>query len=123
MHAALVIAVRHCCGGLRGNQTAGGFKADSPDVKRVLDLLTLRCRRADPVHAIEVEQHLQLLVEQWENEALRCRQNRRRLDYQAPSNNQATDRLLYTHDDRIQGLWSTLHSMRNVENTALLRLL
>jgi hypothetical protein len=89
----------------------------------VLDLLTLRCRRADPAHAIEVEQHLQLLVEQWENEALRCRRDRRRLDYQAPSNNQATDRLLYTHDDRIQGLWSTLHSMRNVENTALLKLL
>ncbi len=123
LHAALVIAVRHCCGGLRGNQTAGDFKADSPDVKRVLDLLTLRCRRADPAHAIEVEQHLQLLVEQWENEALRCRRDRRRLDYQAPSDNQATDRLLYTHDDRIQGLWSTLHSMRNVENTALLKLL
>jgi len=123
LHAALVIAVRHCCSGLKGNQTAGGFEPDSPDVKRVINLLTLRCSRADPVHAIDVENHLQLLVEQWENEALRCRQDRRRLDYQAPSNNNATDRLLYTHDDRIKGLWSTLQSMRNVENTALLKLL
>jgi len=86
-------------------------------------MLTLRCRRADPVHAMEVEKHLHLLVEQWKNEALRCRQDRRRLDYQAPSNNNATDRLLYTHGDRIRGLWSTLQSMRNVENTALLKLL
>jgi len=123
LHAALVIAVRHCCRGLRGNQTAGDFEADSSDVKKVLDLLTQRCRRADPVHAIEVEKHLQLLVEQWKTEVLRCRQDRRRLDYQAPSGNNATDRLLYNHDDRIQGLWSTLQSMRNVENTALLKLL
>jgi len=123
LHSALVIAIRHCCHGLRGNQTAGDFEPEFPDVKKVIDLLALRCRRADKVHAIEVEKHLWFLVEQWKNEALRCRQDRRRLDYQAPSNNNATDRLLYNHDDRIQGLWSTLQSMRNVENTALLKLL
>ena len=86
-------------------------------------MLTSRCRRADPIHAKEVDNHLQSLVEQWKNEALRCRQQKRRLDYQAPGNNNATDRLLYTHGDRIQGLWSTLQSMRNVEKTALLKLL
>ena len=31
--------------------------------------------------------------------------------------------LLYNHDDKIEGLWPTLHSMRNVENSDLLKLL
>ena len=31
--------------------------------------------------------------------------------------------LLYNHDDKIEGLWPTLQSMRNVENSALLKLL
>jgi len=92
-------------------------------VKQVIAFLTSRCGRADPTHRDSIEKHLQLLIEQWKNEALRCQRDRRRLDYQAPPNNSATDRLLYNHDDRIQGLWSTLQSMRNVENTALLKLL
>jgi len=123
LHAALVIAARHCCTRLRGNQAAGAFAPDAPDVRNVIALLNRRCRRADPIHADDVEKHLEQLVEQWENEALRCGQDKRRLDYQAPDNNNAVDRLLCNHDDRIQGLWRTLQSMRNVENTAILKLL
>jgi len=123
LHAALIIAVRHCCPELMGNQTAGNFDADRLNVRKVIELLSSRCCRADPAHRDAIEKHLELLVEQWKDEALRCRRDRRRLDYQAPSNNSATDRLLYNHDDRIHGLWDTLQSMRNVENTALLKLL
>jgi hypothetical protein len=123
LHAALVITVRYCCQALRGNQTAGDFDPDSAEVKRAVNLLSLRCQRADPSHANEIENHLQRLVEQWKHEALRCREDQRRLDYQAPENNNASDRLLCNHDDRIQGLWHTLQSMRNVENTGLLKML
>ncbi len=122
IHAALVMAVRYCCSGLTENQTAGDFDPTSPDVKKVLELLTLRFRRANPEQIADVISHLQFLVEQWKSEALRCRDEKRRLDYQAPDNNNATDRLLYNHDDRIKGLWATLQSMRNAENTGLLKL-
>ena len=123
LHAALVIAVRHCCPNLLGNETAGDFETDSHEVRKVLELLTTRCSLAEPEYATEIQEHLQMLVEQWKHEVLRCRKDLRRLDYQAPSNNQATDRLLHNHGDRIKGLWVTLQSMRNVEKTAFLKLL
>ena len=123
LHAALVIAVRHCCPELTGNQTAGNFDPGMQNISKVLEMLTARCCRSDSSHRDAIKKHIQLLVEQWENEVLRCKRDRRRLDFQASSNNSATDRLLYNHDDRIQGLWDTLQSMRNVENTTLLKLL
>jgi hypothetical protein len=45
------------------------------------------------------------------------------LEYQVPENDNGRDRLLFNHDDRIRGLWPTLQSLRNVENTALLKAL
>ena len=123
LHAALVIAMRHCCPNFRENQSAGNFTSASPDVRKVMELFLRRCCEADPENAGEVEKHVRMLVGQWEGEAERCRREKRRLDYQAPAGNKVTDRLLHTHGDRIQGLWSTLQSMRNVEDTALLKLL
>jgi hypothetical protein len=122
MHAALVIAVRHCCSGLKENQCAGNFDPNSSAVKKVLELLTFRFRRTNPEQIADVENHLHVLVDQWKNHAQRCHEERRRLDYQAPDNNNATDRLIFNHDDRIKGLWATLQSMRNVESTGLLEL-
>jgi len=61
------------------------------------------------------------LAKEWKDEAERCRKARRTLVYQAPGNQTNYDRLLYAHGDRVWGLWATLHSMRNVEDTALLK--
>ena len=67
--------------------------------------------------------HIDTLVAEWRNEVERCRNSRRKLEYQVPDHDSGRDRLLYNHDDRIKGLWPTLQSLRNVENTALLKAL
>jgi hypothetical protein len=48
---------------------------------------------------------------------------RQRLVYRGSDGDRRDLRLLYSHDDKVPGLWATLHSMRNVENTALVKIL
>ena len=123
LHAALVIAIRHCCPNLLNDNMAGNFKPDSQEVRKVLELLNRRLRKAAIEGASDIEDHLQMLVDQWHTEVIRCQKNRQQLDYQATLNNHATERLLYNHDDRIKGIWATLQSMRNVEKTTLLKII
>jgi oligoendopeptidase F len=122
LHAALVIAVRHAGNSaLLGNDTAREFDPATPLVAAVIESLTRRCRRsASEDQQKEIAGHLQRLAKAWKNEATRCRENRRALDYQVPDNDAGRDRLLCAHDAKIPGLWATLNSMRHVENTALL---
>ena len=121
LHAALVIAVRHVCVHLRSNTSAGQFDKDAPEVRAVIAELKRRCERA----AAELGQgrdtaiHLDRLAAQWHDEARRCEQERRQLNYDARSRH--ADRLLYTHGESRRGLWATLHSMRNVEGTGALK--
>ena len=123
LHAALVIAIRHTCEALQRNKSAGDFNRESPQVKAVIAELKRRCERA----AVESEQargtasHLDRLVGQWHDEARRCEHDRKQLNYQTPSTERNSDRLLYTHGEARPGLWATLHSMRNVEGIGALR--
>jgi hypothetical protein len=48
---------------------------------------------------------------------------RERLVYKGPDKDHRDQRLLYSHEARIKGLWPTLHNMRYVENTALVKIL
>ena len=90
------------------------------DVAKTLEILINRCRQGDKDRSQETSRHIQKLVQEWQAEAIRCR-NIRRLDYRVSDNDKTTDRLLYNYDDQIKGLWPTLQSMRNVEVTALLK--
>ena len=123
LHAALVIAVRHACEGLRGNTSAGDFDRESPEVGAVLAELGRRCERAaaESTQGRDTVAHLERLIAQWHDEARRCEQERRQLSYAARSDERNADRLLYTHGESRPGLWATLHSMRNVEGTGSLR--
>ena len=123
LHAALVIAVRHVCADLRSNTSAGEFDQDSPEVRAVIEELKRRCERAaaEAGHGSDIASHLHRLAGQWHDEARRCEQESRQLNYQAPNNERNADRLLYTHGESRRGLWATLHSMRNVEGTGTLR--
>ncbi len=118
LHAALVIAIRHAGLGLLANAKAGQFNPVNQYVQQVVNALKERCSAADPDRASETIQHIDRLVEQWSAEVTFCAENKRQLNYEAQDN--SADRLLYNHDDPVKGLWSTLQSMRNVENTALL---
>jgi hypothetical protein len=123
LHAALVIVMRHAGLGLLGNGTASDFDPRDPRVADAVERLKRRCALAAPDRADEVGRHLESLMSQWRTEAERCRIARRKLDYQVPDRDNGRDRLLCNHDDKIRGLWPTLQSMRNVENTALLKVL
>jgi hypothetical protein len=121
LHAALVIAVRHAGHYLRANNQAGQFSSDHDYVKKIVEELKQRCKQADPHRAAETACHLDRLVEQWHAEAAHCQVSKIQLNYQAPDKDKAANRLLHNHDDQIKGLWPTLQSMRNVENTGLLK--
>ena len=123
LHAALVIAVRHACPGLRDNKSAGTFGRDSPEVRAVIAELARRCARAadEAGQGSEIASHLDRLAAQWHDEARRCEQSKQQLSYEAPEGERNAERLLFTHGETRRGLWATLHSMRNVEGTGVLR--
>ena len=123
LHAALVIAVRHVCEDLRSNTSAGRFDRDAPEVRAVIAELARRCERAvaEPGQGRDTASHLDRLAGEWHDEARRCKQERKQLNYEAPNNDRVADRLLHTHGESRRGLWATLHSMRNVEGTGSLR--
>ena len=119
LHAALVIALRHGGVGLTANPAAGRFDKGDARVRAVVEALERRCRRADPDAADDTARHLDRLVDEWHDEAARCRRERRGLHYDCRDN--AADRLLGAFDDERPARWRTLNSMRNIEDTAVLR--
>lgn len=123
LHAALVIVMRHGEVGLLDNGAATNFDPDDPGVSKAVEQIKQRCALSAPDQFDEVNRHISALVAEWRSEVERCREARRKLEYQVPDNESGRDRLLCNHDDRIPGLWPTLQSLRNVENTALLKAL
>ena len=123
LHAALVIALRHGCDHLRENASAGRFDRDSSEVAAVVAELKRRCTRAaEDGQAFETAAHVDRLARQWHDEARRCAADRRQLSYEARDREKNADRLLCGHGEARSGLWRTLHSMRNVESTGMLKL-
>lgn len=125
LHAALVIVIRHARMGLASNDAAANFDPGHTGVDKAIREFKWRCSQSarDQNQQAEIETHIDSLVAAWRSEVERCRDSKRALRYQVPGNDNAADRLLYNHDDRIRGLWPTLQSLRNVENSALLKVL
>ena len=121
LHAALVIVIRHSCENMLGNKAAGDLDLSHSAVARAIETLKNRCVQGDPLRKNEICEHVDRLVGQWLAEAQRCTKQKVTLCYQVPDNEIGSRRLLCNHADRIQGLWPTLQSMRNVEDTAMLR--
>lgn len=123
LHAALVIAVRHADGRQTANEHAGAFDPADPATAALIEGLKQRCRRADPGRAADTAAHIDSLAAQWADTAQRCRDQRERLVYKGGDGDRRDRRLLYSHEARVKGLWATLNNMRNVENTALVKVL
>lgn len=123
LHAGLVISLRHTVSALLENKKAWKFVADDTVIARVITDYKKRCTRADPSRKNEIERHIDALVQEWQQYAENCKLNCRQLSYHARDNDRSVDRLLFSHGDKIRGLWPTLHSMRNVENMGLLKAL
>jgi hypothetical protein len=123
LHAGLVIALRHSVAALLSNDRAGLFDAEDNVVSRVVKDYTKRCVSADPDRRKEIQQHIQALTQVWQQSADNCSANRQQLCYAARADDRSVGRLLFTHGDRVKGVWPTLQSMRNVENTGLIKAL
>lgn len=121
LHAALVISVRHSYRPLLANDRAAKFDPENPAIAKVIQDLKTRCAMADPDRRMDIASHIDNLVAEWSDEVDSCRLQKRQLHYQASDKEKNNDRLLHNHNDKIKGLWATLQSMRNVEETALLK--
>ncbi len=122
LHAALIIAVRHTQAGLTANESAGGFDPADPAICHLIEALKLRCRRADQERGMDTANHIDSLVAQWADAARRSR-GLERLIYHGGDGDHRDQRLIHSHEAKVKGLWATLNSMRNVENTALVKIL
>ncbi len=116
-----MLALRYSVPALLANDAAGRLNTDDPSTLRVVDLFIQRCAAADSSRRNIIKQHVNDLLAQWQEQAQRCKANKRALHYQVRSKEQGADRLLYVHGDSVTGLWPTLQSMRNVESTGLLK--
>ncbi len=121
--AALVIVMRHGATGLLHNRSADSLDPEDSRVSRAIEQFKRRCVLSAPDQVDEVSRHIDYLIAEWTGEIKRCREDQRRLEYQVPEKDNGRDRLLYNHDDPIRGLWVALQSLRNVEDTALLKAL
>ena len=118
LHAALVSLMRHAIPALNRNRDAQRFDPEKEDVRQAMQKLIRRCSQADPEQAGAIERHLEELARAWGDKANESRQKARRLVYSSRRADRSVDILLYSHGDALTGLWETLNSMRNVEQTA-----
>jgi hypothetical protein len=119
LHAALVIVVRHGVKDMAGKTAASRFRSDSPEIRCAIDALAARCAQACGGKAGELRTHINDLAAAWDARAAEAK--KQQFVYSDAPNLRNTDRLLHTHGDRVTGLWETMQSMRNVEQTALLK--
>ncbi len=122
LHAALVIAIRHSGVGLLKNEKAEDFDRNDDAVKKVVRELKIRCKKAinNTQEQKATEKNINILIEEWKQYVDYCNEQRMSLVYHSKDRAQAN---LLCDFDKNNGLWKTLNSMRNVENTALMKLL
>ncbi|SLM31875.1 Helicase domain protein [Desulfamplus magnetovallimortis] len=122
LHAALIIALRYGNIGLLTNDSAGEFDRDNQAVRKVIKEMKRRCAVAVHYGQEEIERvhlHIDELVDGWRERADYCRANRIKLVFN--SKDRSFDNLICNFNEE-NGLWPTLQSMRNVENSALVKL-
>ncbi len=124
LHAALIIAIRYGDVGLLRNDSAGEFNQDNKAIRKIIKELKIRSSLAigdNRESQVNVHSHIDKLVYQWQKEADYCNENKIKLVYE--SKNDKSFNNLICNFDETNGLWQTLQSMRNVENSALMKLL
>ena len=122
LHAALVIAIRHSGIGMLNNDTAGNFDKENDLIKKVIKEMKIRCKLAigkNKEMVKKTDEHINLLISEWDNEVEYCEKNKIKLVYN--SNDRNFNNVICNFETE-NGLWQTLQSMRNVESSALLKL-
>lgn len=123
LHAVLVIAIRHSGIGLLQNDTAGDLNKKNDLIKKVIKEMKIRFRLAIGSNTEMIKktnEHIDTLVTEWDSEVQYCKKNKIKLVYH--SNDRNFNNIICNFETQ-NGLWQTLQSMRNVESSALLKLL
>lgn len=118
LHAALV-AVMRMAGGLDANDKARNFNPDNPATAGLITRFRKRISFADPDSAAETAVHIARLADNWTRRIALSVKNGAPLLYSATGGNQFTS-LLCTFEERINGAWPTLNSMRNVDSECII---
>ncbi len=123
LHAALVTAMRYLGDHLTDNTDALKIGEQEGIEKNILVQLTNRLTSAcpDPITQIQVHEQLNQLYQTWLDKAEESKIRRRELRYHVPENLTDSDRLLKSAESSAKGVWHTLNSMRNVEESAMLQ--
>ena len=125
LHAALVIALRYSCKYLVGNCHASKIGIEENREKEVINQLLKRFKSACP-NQIElhdsIRDDINELYESWVSIATKCNDSSRGLCYDVSESRNDADRLLSDPESEFSDSppWPTLHSMRNVEESAVL---
>ena len=123
LHAALVMSLRYLCQHLRHNRGASHVGEYELDEERIRSLLLRRLKKActAPIMQGELGKHLDQLYQTWLDKARDCKTRRRALVYDGSKHKKDADCLLKGSGDSELGLWSTLNSMRNVEESTTIK--
>ena len=120
LHAALVITMRHGAG-LLTEESVKDFDPTDANISSIVSKLEARCSQADPDRAEATKAHLNALQQEWLS-FIDANSSVMSIRYSDSSKNLNSERLLYSFDSQVTGVWPTLQSMRNVEHTALVNL-
>ena len=126
LHAALVIAIRHGGVGLLENNTAGDFDKGNPEIQQLIQRFKKRCNAAidSEKNKQDTVENINQLVDDWDNEKQSCQEKSIKMVYY--ESDRSSSNLICNFDigiDEKKGLWETLQSMRNVENSAMIKLI
>ena len=123
LHAALVIVMRHGAG-LLDERAVERFDPNDQKQSAIIDKLIQRCVKSDPLRAAGIRAHFAQLQQRWRDYADEQMAYRLPVKYSAPDDDGiGVARLIHDFDAKRPGLWATLQSMRNVEHTAVVKLL
>lgn len=120
LHAGLVIVLRHSIPFMLVDNDARNFDKNDVHIQAVIQAFINRCSNADPERRQEIEAHVKQIVNEWHQIVATDIDNS--VCYSA-LDDRSKQSLLYRHGQSERGQWATLQSMRNVENTGLMKLL
>ena len=104
------------------NNDANNFDPNDPQTQQVIERFAKRCCTADPQREAVIRDHIDKLITAWHQYQQIQEDEQRMLCYDSKKDDSKSC-LLYSHGESRKGLWMTLQSMRNVENTGLVKIL
>lgn len=116
LHAVLVTLVRHALG-YSANEDAKSLREDMPELDRVVDYIVNRVKQIDPEESDATKKQMDDLIREW---LARIDESDDTLVYN--SGETAKDSLLIDHSRRSKAGWKTLHSMRNVDRSSVIKI-